>query len=252
MKKIIRSYGVLIVLLSVTHVCAESKSASKSAGSTLAEIVKKLERSYTEVTSLKSEFFQEIDSPYWGVKKTSGTLYLNRPEKMRWDYHDAEIKAAQRSAKGKQSKDKIESKTVGRFFLADGKQIVLYDAKMSQAMVENHPQAGDIPLGLALLLGQNKLSNFFDITLLGTEKNHAELKLVPKTPQAGISHVELQVYLGSPAQIKRTRVFDQMGVKNEIRFDQIELNPKINAKVFKVDYPEGTVVVKGFSGTPLM
>ena len=244
MKKInLRKMSVALVLLSL--------GVARASSLTEKEILSRLNASFTDVKSLESEFTQEVESPYWGKKVSHGHMSISRPSQMRWDYLNTKENKNKKEIKSNQDKKNAELKP-DKFFLADGKELKMYDPELDQLKVEAQPKTGDIPLGMSLLLGGQKPTDVFDIQVLKQEGNKVNLKLSPKKEQAGVTHIEMELELSQPIKILKTTIFDQVGNKNTMIFENIKQNQTIDSKRFEAKVPKNTVIIQGFSGSSFL
>lgn len=118
--------------------------------------------SYAKVTSLSGGFKQTFTNATFGTDKVSrGSVYLARPDRMRWDYIDAK-------------KDPSKS------FIYDGKTLWVVEKKNQQVFQHDKADA-TLPAAIAFLNGGD-LSKDFDVTA----PDATTLELVPKQTDAQV------------------------------------------------------------------
>ncbi len=180
----------------------------------------KLEQAYEQVKTMQADFEQEYIA---GLKEQSakGKVYISRPGKMKWEYADPK----------------------GKFFLADGEHLSLYDPKFKQVMQSKQSSPDQAPLGLALLFGQKNASSMFNIEMIKEDKKTVTLKLTPKESVPNIEQIQMVLERGSVYTIKESKVIDVFGGENTMRFNNIKNNIKLGASVFEFKKPKNAKIV---------
>jgi outer membrane lipoprotein carrier protein len=178
---------------------------------------------YNRLRSLEAEFTEVYRGS--GMERTeSGTLWLKKPGKMRWEY---------RSPKEK-------------LFVSDGKDAWFYVPQDRQARKESAKKLEDIRSPLAFLLGKTKLEKELhglslapDITPMAT--GDVVLRGVPTSLADQISEIVLEV---SPEN-RIVRIFLQSvdGAATEYRFTEQREDVAIADGRFGFKPPAGTEVV---------
>jgi len=183
---------------------------------------------YNRMRSLEAEFTQIYRGS--GMERTeSGTLWLKKPGKMRWEYRSP--------------RDKL--------FVSNGKDAWFYVLEDHQARKSAAKKLEDIRSPLAFLLGKTKLEKELrglslapDIEPL--QSGDVVMRGVPSAMADQISEIVLEV---TPEhQILRLIVKAMDGSSTEYRFtDQKEDVPIADAR-FQFKAPAGTEVVEGELG----
>ena len=211
------------ILLSVTTTLLRASVAADV--KTLAAAV---DAHYNHLRSLQAEFTEVYRGS--GMDRTeSGTLWLKKPGKMRWEY---------RSPKEK-------------LFVSNGKDAWFYVPDDRQARKTEAKKLEDIRSPLAFLLGKTKLEKELqglsltpDVTPL--QPGNVVLRGVPQTLADRISEVMVEV---TPAhQIARIVIQEVDGAVTEYRFGEMKEDVEIGDARFQFKPPAGTETVEGGLG----
>jgi len=194
-----------------------------------AEDVKALARAvddhYNHLRSLQADF-TEIYRGDGAERVESGTLWLKKPRKMRWEY---------RSPKEK-------------LFVSDGEVVWFYLPAERQLRKTTLRKLDDIRSPLAFLLGKTKLENELrglskasDQSPLGT--GNTVLRGIPQGMAGGAS--EVQVEITPSNQIVRIVVMEPDGATTEFRFANWKENEQFKGSLFSFSPPQGVESVEG-------
>jgi outer membrane lipoprotein carrier protein len=192
---------------------------------TLASVV---DAHYNHLRSLEAEFTEVYRGS--GMDRTeSGTLWLKKPGKMRWEY---------RSPKEK-------------LFVSNGKDAWFYVPDDRQARKEAAKKLEDVRSPLAFLLGKTKLEKELqglslapDITPLSS--GNTVLRGVPKALADSVSEIILEIT--PDGRIVRLVMQGVDGASTEYRFTDQTENVAIADGRFDFRAPAGTEVVEGELG----
>jgi outer membrane lipoprotein carrier protein len=192
---------------------------------TLASVV---DAHYNHLRSLEAEFTEVYRGS--GMDRTeSGTLWLKKPGKMRWEY---------RSPKEK-------------LFVSNGKDAWFYVPDDRQARKEAAKKLEDVRSPLAFLLGKTKLEKELqglslapDITPLSS--GNTVLRGVPKALADSVSEIILEIT--PDGRIVRLVMQGVDGASTEYRFTDQKENVAIADGRFDFRAPAGTEVVEGELG----
>lgn len=204
----------------VTQEKIKSTSSSPQTSKKVQFYTQKLDEAYSQVKTMQADFVQEYVA---GLKEKSakGKVYISRPGKMKWEYLDPK----------------------GKFFLADGQHLSLYDPQFKQVMQSKQSSPDQAPIGLALLFGQKKASSIFNIDMIKEDQTTVTLKLTPKEAAPNIEQIQMVLSKGKVYSIKESKVIDVFGGENTMRFNNIKNNIKISAGVFEFKKPKNAKVV---------
>jgi len=213
--------AVLVSLLSAPLCAADAKPDVKN-------LVAAVDAHYNHLRSLEAEFTEVYRGS--GMDRTeSGTLWLKKPGKMRWEY---------RSPKEK-------------LFVSNGKDAWFYVPDDRQARKEAAKKLEDVRSPLAFLLGKTKLEKELlglslapDITPLGS--GNTVLRGVPKALADSVSEIILEIT--PDGRIVRLVMQGVDGASTEYRFTDQKENVAIADGRFDFRAPAGTEVVEGELG----
>ena len=216
------STAVLVSLLSSAPVWAADAKADVKTLSAAVDV------HYNRLRSLEAQFTEIYRGS--GMDRTeSGTLWLKKPGKMRWEY---------RSPKEK-------------LFVSNGKDAWFYVPEDRQARKESAKKLEDIRSPLAFLLGKTKLQKELQGLSLASDIAPAEagnvvLRGVPAALADRISEIQLEI--APDDRIVRLVMQGVDGASTEYRFSDQKENVAIADSRFDFRTPSGTEVVEGGLG----
>jgi len=183
---------------------------------------------YNHLRSLQTEFTEVYRGS--GMDRTeTGTLWLKKPGKMRWEYRSPEEK----------------------LFISDGKDAWFYVPDDRQARKTPAKRLEDIRSPLEFLLGNTKLEKELqglslapDVTPL--EPGNMVLRGVPHAMADRVSEIVLEVT--PDYRIARIVIQEVDGALTEYRFGDMKENVAIANGRFKFTPPPGTETVEGGLG----
>lgn len=174
---------------------------------------------FVQAKSLSADFEQTLtDGRGTVIQESRGKLLLQRPGRFRWDYQTP----------------------YKQLIVANGQKIWIYDPDLEQVTVKTQSAAlGNAPADL-LSSGESLSSNFV-ITKLGTEEGLEWFELKPKDTDTGFEAVRLS-FRGR--DLRAMKLSDTLGQTTELRFSNIQHNPKISAEQFTFTPPPGVDIVE--------
>ena len=197
------------------------------------QLARAVDAHYNHLRSLQADF-TEIYRGEGSERVESGTLWLKKPRKMRWEY---------RSPKEK-------------LFISDGQVVWFYLPAERQLRKTEFRKLDDLRSPLAFLLGKTKLENelrglskVIDQAPLGA--GNTLLRGVPKgvAAQSTAGHVnEVQLEITPSDQIVRIVLLEADGATTEFRFEGWKENPELNDSRFRFTPPPGVETVEGELG----
>jgi len=204
-----------------------SLAAATAAVSTpsIHSIASAVDHRYNHLQTLQADFTEIYRGA--GMERTeSGTLWLKKPGKMRWQYRSPRAK----------------------LFISDGKSAWFYVPGEPQVRRTPVRQLDDLRSPLAFLLGKTKLEKELsglsfapDITPL--KADNVVLRGVPTAMADQVSQVLIEV---TPASwIDRIILEGTDGSSTEFRFQQQTEDGKIDDQSFRFDVPAGVEVIDG-------
>lgn len=216
MKSRIPIFVLLVVLLCASDLQAQQPSVGA--------IARSVDDYYNHLKSLKAAFTEVYQGP--GISRTeSGTLWLKKPGRMRWEYHSPREK----------------------LFLIDSQHAYFYVTGEHQARKTPLKNLDDIRSPLRYLLGKTKLEKELeglslspDLTPLQT--GDVVLRGVPKMMKDRITSVVLEI---SPAhEIRRILIHGVDDTVTDFRFSQLEPNVPVQDSLFRFTPPPGVATLE--------
>jgi outer membrane lipoprotein carrier protein len=194
------------------------------AASGVSEIAQETDEHYNHLKTLKAEFTEVYQGP--GVSRTeSGTLWLKKPGRMRWDY--------------RQPREKL--------FLTDSHTAFFYVPGERQARRTPLKNLDDIRSPLRYLLGKSRLQKELEGLSLAPDltpvkKGDSVLRGIPKGMKDRISEVVLEI---SPSfQIDRILIREVDGTTTDFLFSNPEENVPVQDSMFHFTPPAGVEVIE--------
>jgi outer membrane lipoprotein carrier protein len=207
----------LVVLLSIA-----------ARGQEIHQTAHAVDEHYNHLRSLQTDF-TEIYRGTGAERSESGTLWLKKPRKMRWEYRSPREK----------------------LFVSDGKAVWFYLPAERQLRKTDFKKLDDLRSPIAFLLGKTKLEK----ELQGLSKvvdqaplNPANtlLRGVPKAMADRVSEVLLEI---TPASQLARIVFTEVdGATTEFRFASPKENLEVSDRLFQFSPPPGVETVEGELG----
>jgi outer membrane lipoprotein carrier protein len=189
----------------------------------LDEITKRVDQHYNHMRTLTARFTESYQGA--GVSRTeSGTLWLKRPGKMRWQYSEPQNK----------------------LFVSDGKTAYFYVPGEQQAREAPVKKLDDLRSPLRYLLGNTKLQKEFTSLSLAPDIPAAPgdvvLRGVPKAMADRIASVLLEVT--PEGEIRRIVVNEVDGSTTEFQFANQRENVPVPDEQFHFKPPPGVELVQ--------
>lgn len=195
--------------------------ASQDRAKTVAHAV---DKRYNHLKTLKSGFTEIYQGP--GISRTeSGTLWLKKPGRMRWEY--------------RQPREKL--------FLTNSHTAYFYVPGEQQARKTDIKNLDDIRSPLRYLLGKTKLEKELNGLSIAPDipalhAGDTVLRGVPKSMEDRISDVLLEI---SPAhQIVRIVIHEVDGSSTDFRFSNLEENVPVQDSLFRFTPPPGVETIE--------
>ncbi len=211
--------AVLLFLVVGVPVHTQGTTAAPDAD----EVVQRLQSAYRRLETLQAEFTQSLHSLALAApQRESGTLYVHRPSRMRWEYREPEHKLA----------------------VVDGERTWLYIPAEGQVFVGSlaalgHGGALGLLLGDAMDLRRDFL---VEVAVDGDGKPLADtLSLVPRQPSEEFERIELTLANNDLPQ--RIVVHGAAGDVMEYRLRRVRTGMALEDALFEFQPPEGVEVV---------
>jgi len=195
-----------------------------SGAATATSIAHGTDEHYNNLKTFKTDFTEIYQGP--GVSRTeSGTLWLKKPGRMRWEY--------------RQPREKL--------FLSDSHTAFFYVPGERQARKTPLKNLDDIRSPLRYLLGKTKLEKELDGLSLAPDRTpvkagDAVLRGVPKAMQDRLSEVILEI--SASFQIDRIVIREVDGTTTDFRFSNTVENIPVEDSLFRFQPPAGVEVIE--------
>ena len=192
------------------------------------QLARAVDDHYNHLRSLQSDF-TEIYRGEGPERVESGTLWLKKPRKMRWEYRSPNEK----------------------LFISDGEVVWFYLPAQKQLRQTTLKKLDDLRSPIAFLLGKTKLENELqglskavDQAPLGA--GNIVLRGVPKAMAGALTEVQLEITPSN--QIVRIVLLEADGATTEFRFAEWKENVELSNSRFQFTPPPGVETVEGELG----
>jgi len=211
---------------------AAAKAASDQGGAklensdpSLERYIRDFESSYHGVQTLRAQFTQTYLSG-GRTRVESGTVYLARGSKMRWDYREPESK----------------------LFVSDGKVLSLYVPEEKQLTRSPIRESGDVRVPLSILLARLDLRKVFSKVEFAREVPEVDsgdrvLRAYPK-PGYEEEYRSALIELTPALDIRRLVISYPDSSTMQFDFARIERNVSLEPSLFEFTPPPGTEVIQ--------
>ena len=195
---------------------------SLSAQTTTHEIAQRVDRHYNNLKSLKAEFTESYEG-LGRMRTESGTLLLQKPGRMRWDY----------------------SRPAGKLFLLDGKYAWFYSKGDPQVQRIEAKKLDDLRSPLRLLLGHTQLAKELDNITVTPDGPNFRISGIPKGMAERVRQLALTV---TPAGIIQSMKIEETdGATTSFAFTDQQENVVLPASEFTFTPPPNVSIANGES-----
>lgn len=188
----------------------------------VSKITHGIEQRYNNIKTLRVKFTETVIAKGGRHAPQSGTLYLQKPRKMRWEY----------------------SSPPGKLFLSDGEFTYDYDPKTNHVEQGKLKEGDDLRGPLAFLLG--KLDFDRDFGSYVTNGTDGAITAIPKT--ANLPYTEVTFVAAPDFSMKKLSVTGLDGSVFQYVFEGEQRNPPLSDSLFKFVKPPGAVVIDSAHG----
>jgi len=212
----------VVCLVSASPLWGASPDSGAATAENIAKISKQVDQHYNRLHSLRVQFTETYQG--MGMQRTeSGTLLLEKPGRMRWDY----------------------SNPAGKVFVIDEKYGYSYTPGDAQA--ERYPakQLQDFRSPLRFLLGHTRIEKELNDLTLTPEGTEYRLRGIPKGMEKRVAEVTLTVT--AEGRIDAIQWKETDGATTEFQLTHELPNPPLAADTFSFQPPPGVTVVKGMA-----
>jgi outer membrane lipoprotein carrier protein len=213
--------------LSMAVCCLAPLAVAQQPAPSVNQVAENLDHHYNDLRSLRAGFTETYRGA--GITRTeSGTLWLRRPGKMRWEYMEPREK----------------------LFVSDGKTAFFYVPGERQARKAPLDKLDDLRSPLRYLLGKTKLKKEFDnlTARAGDQPGSVIIRGVPKNMSDRVAEVSLDV---NPAgEIRRIQIDEVDGSQTEFTFSSMQENVPVEDARFRFYPPPGVELIEGTAASP--
>lgn len=199
-------------------------AVSPGSSKTAKEVAHVFDAHYHKVRTLAGYFLEKYTSGGLGLVVESGTLYFEKPGRMRWDYDSPETK----------------------MFLDDGENIWFYVPADHTASRTPAKQSTDWRTPLALLAGKANLERLCGSLSLanGSEAGNRDSVLICKPRKADEgAFTQVLLELNSQSQLVRLDVRQPGDLEMDFHFGDWHENAPIEESKFHFEPPRGVAIV---------
>jgi outer membrane lipoprotein carrier protein len=193
-------------------------SAAVAYAETLDETIASVENHYRELHDLTAKVTQNnLLKSVGKTQKFEGTLWINKPGKLRLEY------------------------TNGQLILIDGKAALLYSRKSEQVIKKAFTDFEQMNIPVAFLLGAAHIRDDFEV-FQADAKTLRLLELRPKKKSAAMKKLWIQI--DEAGRIIGLSIFDKSGNVTGIDFSDIREDTGFDDKMFTFKAPKGTEIIE--------
>ena len=187
------------------------------------DLAQRVDHHYNQLHSLKAQFTESYEG-LGRVRSESGTLFLLKPGRMRWDY----------------------SNPAGKLFLLDGKYAWFYAKGDPQVQRIAAKELDDLRSPLRFLLGHTQLEKEIDRLAAAPASNGAfTLTGIPRGQEKRIQRLTLTVT--PEGVITAIEIQETDGAVTHFNFAGEQPNAVVPAAAFHFTPPQGIPVVDGMA-----
>jgi outer membrane lipoprotein carrier protein len=180
---------------------------------------------FRDLKTLSATFEQQVvDADGAQIQQVRGHMWLQRPDRFRWDYQQP----------------------YHQLIVGDGQQVWVYDEDLEQVTVRPLDAAlGQTP---ALLLSSDKpILDVFSVMALGSRDGVDWLLMRPRDTDATFDELRLGLVNG---RLQAMELRDGLGHTTLLHFSELERNRPINPDLFVFTPPAGVDVVRDIIAGP--
>ena len=240
MRRIVQSgWGALLFFLwGLLSLYGQAPRFSSAPGAPDSTRLKQFETRYQAAKSLQATFLEQYLENGKLVRSEAGTVFFERPGKMRWDYQRPEPNT----------------------FLVDGKYVWFYAPADHTATRMPVKQSADYRTPLAFLAGGSKLARVCSQVGVAEAERAARAEDVTfecqlRGPKAsnGIDRAVDKAYfqVAPSGELVRLVILQEGAVRIELSFKDWEWDPRLPESLFEFVPPRGSVIVEGQLPEPL-
>lgn len=215
-----RTFGIFLLWVGLVP-------AVGTASDRLDEVLKEMRAAGNELKTLSAGFEQTDHDHILGDEtKSSGTLSVELPGRVRWEYAPP--------------KEKV--------LLVKGDRVRVYNPTAAQVQ-EFERGSGKSSGGMDLLVGfgsgNENISENYDATLVAETDEDVTLKLIPKPHSQASIFAAIELTVDKTTWTPTRSVFHEFSKnRTDIVFDGMKINEKLPAGVFELELPPNVEIVR--------
>ena len=186
----------------------------------LTQVLRGIENRYNRAQTLQVGFQEVYSGPGRPRRTESGTLYLRKPGRMRWEYASPK----------------------GKLFLIDGKFVYLYTPNSNRVEKMKVKESDDMRAPLAFLIGRLDFQKDFGRYEWRRDETGIRVRAFPKSDRLAYTLVEFTV--DSDYRIRLLTVTGQDRSQLEFSFEGEQRNPALAPRLFQFEAPAGAEVLE--------
>ena len=191
-----------------------------AAAADLSDMLRQVEKRYNSAKTLQVQFQETHTAPSRPRRTESGTLYLQKPGRMRWDYSDP----------------------AGKLFVSDGKDVYLYTPRNKRVEKMKMKESEDLRAPLAFLLGRLDFNKEFSRFIASPDPLGTRIVAEPKSQKLPYNKVEFVV--DAENQLRRVIVTGYDHSVLDFEFSGEKVNPRLASSMFQFKMPAGAELVE--------
>ena len=188
------------------------------ADTSLTRTLRGVEDRYNRAQTLQIAFNEAYTAQGKAWKPESGTIFLRKPGRMRWEYDSPK----------------------GKVFLSDGKFVYLITPDSNRVQKMKAKETEDMRAPLAFLLGRLHFEK--DFQNFQSRQDGAVTAITAEPKSADLAYTKVEFAVSPDFQIRRLQVTGQDHSVHEFKFDQEKMNPPLNGKLFEFQLPPGSML----------
>ena len=218
-RAVFRALLTAAVLLAGTALHAQSDSSAQARSRNVMQVLEGVENRYNHVKTLKSHFTQVYTVRGRNRGRESGTLYLEKPGKMRWDYTDPK----------------------GKLFVTDSDYSYVYYPDDHVAEREKIKESADIRIPLAFLLGRLDFNKDFHRFFSKPEGEDVRVTAIPTNEK--LLFTEIEMLIAPDSSLKEVKITGQDFSVMDFTFSDEQIGIPLAKSLFTFNLPEGAEYV---------
>jgi outer membrane lipoprotein carrier protein len=222
------TFVLLMALLPAPANSAGGRSADQTIASPdvrppAADIAAALQARYERIKGFTASFTQVYEGGVLRRKAVeSGTVYIQKPGRMRWEYTSPQKK----------------------LFVSDGKTMYMHFPEDRQVMTVPMPEHDEATSAVLFLMGRGDVTRDFTARWIEGAPDEYALRLEPRIRQAEYDWLEVTADRET-LQLRTLTAVDGQGGRSVFTFTNLKENPGLADKLFQFSIPRGTEVITG-------